>query len=387
MKHPYPYLLLGAVVMTAALCMTSCQTFSYANSPQAGQNKFENPRPRPALGLAKTLGIYWDFLFNKPANTVPAAPMPVRPLSREALLAAPDRSLFRLGHSTVLLKLRGEFFLTDPVFAKRASPVQWMGPKRFHPSPIALADLPPIKAVILSHDHYDHLDYQTVLALADKTQWFLTPLGVGDRLIDWGIEAAKVKQLDWWQSTEVAGVRLVATPAQHFSGRGLLDADKTLWASWVIIEKDLRVFFSGDTGYFDGFKAIGEKYGPFDITLMETGAYDARWPAVHLHPEQVLQAHLDLRGRWLLPIHNGTFDLAMHSWYDPFDRIVALAEQHGVTLATPIMGEALSLQRPHVASRWWRELMVEPVLAEDTAEPDEAGTSGNTVAITRDARG
>lgn len=366
MKLPYRYLLLGAIAMTAALCVTSCQSFSYADSPQAGQDKFANTRPRQSPGLLKTLGIYWDFIFNKPENTVPAAPLPIRILSREALLAAPDRSLFRLGHSTVLLKLRGEFFLTDPVFAERASPVQWLGPKRFHAPPIALTELPPIKAVILSHDHYDHLDRETVLALADRTEWFLTPLGVGDRLIAWGIDAAKVQQFDWWQDTEVAGVRLVATPAQHFSGRGLLDADKTLWASWVIVDDDLRVFFSGDTGYFDGFKAIGEQYGPFDLTLMEIGAYDEKWPAVHLHPQEALQAHLDLRGRWLLPIHNGTFDLAMHTWHEPFERIVALTEQHGVPLATPLMGETLNLQAPNAMSRWWREMAAESVLAEAT---------------------
>ena len=361
--------------MTAALCMTSCQSFSYANSPQAGRNNFQNARPHQAPGLMKTFGIYWDFLFNKPANTVPSAPMPVRMLSREALLAAPDRSLFRLGHSTVLLKLRGEFFLTDPVFAVRASLVQWMGPKRFHAPPIELADLPPIKAVILSHDHYDHLDYETVLALAGKTEWFLTPLGVGDRLIDWGIDAAKVRQHDWWQIADVAGVRLIATPAQHFSGRGLLDRDKTLWVSWVIIDDDVRVFFSGDTGYFDGFKAIGEKYGPFDLPLMETGAYDARWPDVHMQPEQAVQAHLDLRGRWLLPIHNGTFDLAMHPWHEPFDRLVALAGQHGVALTTPIMGEALSVQAPHVASYWWRDMPICARAASRRAAPSATGST------------
>lgn len=350
--------------MTATQCMTSCQTPSYADSPQAGQKKFKNARPRQAPGFLKTLGIYWDFLFNKPENTAPTAPVPVQGLSREILETAPDRSLFRLGHSTMLLKLRGQFFLTDPVFADRVSPVQWIGPKRFHAPPIALADLPPIKAVILSHDHYDHLDYETVMALADKTDWFLTPLGVGDRLIDWGIDVRKVKQHDWWQITGIAGVRLVATPAQHFSGRGLLDGDKTLWASWVIIDDDLRLFFSGDTGYFDGFKTIGEEYGPFDITLMENGAYDAKWPDVHMQPEEVLQAHLDLRGRWLLPIHNGTFDLAMHTWQEPFDRIAALAEQHDVALTTPRMGEQLSLQAPHVASRWWREV-AEPVQKEE----------------------
>jgi L-ascorbate metabolism protein UlaG (beta-lactamase superfamily) len=224
--------------------------------------------------------------------------------------AAPDRSLFRLGHSTILLKLRGQYWLTDPVFSERASPVQWMGPARFHAPPISIDELPPIAGVILSHNHYDHLDHAAVMQLAGKTARFIAPLGVGDQLIAWGVDASKVEQLDWWQSTEANGLRLTATPGQHFSGRGLGDSDRSLWASWVIQDGDFRIFFSGDTGYFDGFKAIGEKYGPFDLTMIETGAYDPRWAFVHMQPEQTLQAHLDLRGKWLLPIHNGTFDLA-----------------------------------------------------------------------------
>jgi len=325
-------------------------------SPQHRDGKFRNVAPRQAPGLRKTLGIAWRVLTSKPATTVPDAPIPVRALDAAALAAAPDASLFRLGHSTLLLKLAGEFWLTDPVFSERASPVQWAGPKRFHAPPIGIAELPPIKGVILSHDHYDHLDRAAVLALAPKVEVFVTPLGVGDRLVAWGIPAAKVRQLDWWQQTALGDLRLVATPAQHFSGRGLGDGDSTLWASWVILAGDLRLYFSGDTGYHADFATIGERFGPFDVTFMETGAYDAQWPDIHMQPEQTLQAHLDLRGRWLMPLHNGTFDLAMHAWHEPFDRIQALAHAHDVPLATPGMGERLSLVQPHAGERWWRDI-------------------------------
>lgn len=328
-------------------------------SPQHDGARFRNVRPRPVEGFAKTLGIAWNVLFRKPQGTAPAGTLPVHALNRADLDAAPDRSLYRLGHSTQLLKLRGEFWLTDPVFGERASPFRRMGPKRFHAPPIALADLPPLRGVILSHDHYDHLDRETVLALAATTGVFLTPLGVGDRLIEWGIDAAKVRQLDWWQSVDVEGLTFTATPAQHFSGRSLFDGNSTLWASWVIADDDLRVFFSGDTGYFDGFRQIGERLGPFDVTLIETGAYDAQWPYVHMQPEETVQAHLDLRGRWLVPIHNGTFDLAMHRWQEPFERVTGLSLARGVALATPRMGERLDLAAPHRGERWWREVASE----------------------------
>ena len=323
-------------------------------SPQRRGGKFRNVAPRERPGFGKTFGIAWRVLTQKPRTTVPRAPIPVQPLTAAALAAAPDASLFRLGHSTLLLKLAGEFWLTDPVFSERASPVQWAGPKRFHAPPIAIADLPPIKGVILSHDHYDHLDHAAVLALAPKVEMFVAPLGVGDRLVAWGIPAAKVRQLDWWQQTSLGGIRLVATPAQHFSGRGLRDGNSTLWASWVILAGDLRLFFSGDTGYHADFKTIGERLGPFDVTMLETGAYDAQWPEVHMQPEETLQAHLDVRGHWLMPLHNGTFDLAMHAWHEPFDRILGLAQRHGVALATPAMGERLSLAQPQAGERWWQ---------------------------------
>lgn len=321
--------------------------------------QYRNTQPLPKSGFKETVKIFWDFFFNKPSNTQPAAPFEVKKLTQAELLEAPDNSLWRLGHSTLLLKLAGEFYLTDPVFSERASPFQWMGPKRFHATPIGIEQLPPIKAVILSHDHYDHLDKAAVKALAANTQYFITPTGVGDLLAKWGIKEEKIRQLDWWQQTELGALTLVATPSQHFSGRGLGDGNQRLWCSWVIKAPQCRIFFSGDSGYFDGFKAIGEQYGPFDLTLMETGAYDPKWPGVHMQPKESLQAHLDVQGQWLLPIHNGTFDLAMHAWFDPFEQILALANSRQVALCTPAMAERLDITAPHKGQPWWRPLAKE----------------------------
>lgn len=355
MRLLFATLFLGLAAIMSYCTFASAAT-AHTDSPQFADGKFRNPVRMREHSLGEMARLWWNVMFNKPQGTMPAAAIPVRPLTRAELLAAPDDTLYRLGHSTMLIKLDGAFYLTDPVFSERASPVQWAGPKRFHAPPIAIEELPPIKAVILSHDHYDHLDHAAVLALAAKTEHFLAPLGVGDRLVGWGIDAAKVQQFDWWQGTQIAGVRFVATPSQHFSGRSLSDRNSTLWASWVILHDDLRLFFSGDTGYFDGFKEIGRRYGPFDVALLETGAYDKQWPDVHMQPEETLQAFLDVKGAWMLPMHNGTFDLALHRWQDPFERIVALAEGKGVKLATPQMGEALNLKAPQPGSPWWKTL-------------------------------
>ncbi len=337
-------------LLTGAIIIMTCLAYNAADSRPA----YQNDAPRQQPGFLKMVQVLWDFTFNKPAGTVPNRALPVQALTSDQLLAAPDNSLFRLGHSTILLKLNGEFWLTDPVFSKRASPVQWAGPARFHAPPVSIADLPPIKGVILSHNHYDHLDYAAIRELEAKTEHFLAPLGVGDTLVSWGVPAAKVQQLGWWQSASAGSLTLTATPAQHFSGRTLWDSNKTLWASWVIESGGLKVFFSGDTGYFKGFKEIGERFGPFDLTLMETGAYDPNWPDIHMQPRETMQAHIDLRGKVMLPIHNGTFDLAMHSWDDPFEQITALAAARGQTLATPMIGEALDIAQPQATGAWWR---------------------------------
>ena len=313
----------------------------------------QEQRPKPST--AERLSLWWDFFFNKPADTAPTSPIPVQPITRAELLAAPDGSLYRLGHSTLLMKLRGKFWLTDPVFSERASPSQWFGPTRFHAPPISIDQLPPIEAVILSHDHYDHLDQDSIQQLDALTAHFVAPRGVGNILIDWGIAANKVQQLDWWQSTAVSGVHLVATPAQHFSGRGLMDANRTLWSSWVILDGKHRIFFGGDSGYFNGFKAIGDRYGPFDITLLEAGAYDERWIEIHMRPEQTVQAHQDLRGRWLFPIHNGTFDLAFHPWQQPYERVLRQSAISGVSVSTSQMGQRVDVLSVDPGSLWWRK--------------------------------
>jgi L-ascorbate metabolism protein UlaG (beta-lactamase superfamily) len=327
--------------------------FPDAGAPRTG-GRFRNVVPGAPEGFGKFLSIAWDAFTAKPPTTVPAQPLPVRPLDAAALAAAPDASLFRLGHSTVLMKFDGGFWLLDPVFSERASPFGWAGPRRFSAPPIALDALPPLAAVVLSHDHYDHLDRATVLRLAARTALFVAPLGVGDRLVRWGVDPARVRQLDWWQAQDVGAVRLTAVPARHFSGRTPWDRNRTLWVSWVIEAQGLRVFFSGDTGYHADLARIGARHGPFDVTLLETGGYDRRWPDVHMQPEQTLQAHLDLGGRWLLPIHNGTFDLAFHAWDEPLERIALLAEDAGVRLATPGIGEHWSVARPDERERWWR---------------------------------
>ncbi|MDQ2822189.1 MAG: MBL fold metallo-hydrolase [Pseudomonadota bacterium] len=334
----------GARVSVASFVQTS---------PHLREGKYQNTLPVRPQSLGEYVKLFWTFLFNKPKTTVPAGAIPVLALTQDQLLAAPDDTVFRLGHSTMLMKLGGAFYLTDPVFSQRASPVQWFGPARFHQPPIAIDDLPPIEAIILSHDHYDHLDRAAVLALAGKTRHFITPLGVGERLIKWGVPASKVRQCDWWESVQVADVTLTATPARHFSGRSMTDRDTTLWASWVIQHADLRIFFSGDSGYFDGFKKIGERFGPFDLAMVETGAYDAMWPDVHMQPEQTLQAFIDLRGKVLMPVHNGTFDLGLHRWQEPFERIAALAQAQGIALATPQMGEQLEARAPAAGRDWW----------------------------------
>jgi len=317
--------------------------------------RYCNAVPRPRIGWWKHLVLYWTVFFNKPAHTTPDRDLPLHQLTRADVLAAADNQVFRLGHSTLLLKMHGKLWLTDPVFSQRASPLRFLGPRRFHATPITLDALPEIEAVILSHNHYDHLDRASVLALAAKTGLFIAPLGVGRLLKSWGIPAGKVVELDWWQSIELAGIRFVATPAQHFSGRGLTDSDRTLWASWCMLSPEFRLFFSGDGGYSDSFRAIGQQYGPFDMTFMETGAYDQQWPSVHMQPHQTLQAHLDLGGRRLFPIHNGTFDLALHAWTDPLEQILQLANQHRVALFTPGMGEGVGFLSTKTGSAWWRQ--------------------------------
>jgi L-ascorbate metabolism protein UlaG (beta-lactamase superfamily) len=316
------------------------------------QGAYVNADPSVKQDMSNLGSILKRYLFEKRTDPKPDK-VPLEMINATDLHANDENSLYRLGHSSILLKLEGKLWLTDPVFSERASFAQWIGPKRFHPVPVDIESLDHIEGVIISHDHYDHLDEHSIKTLSNKVNHFIVPLGVDAHLRDWGIPQEKIHALDWWQSIEIESVELTATPAQHFSGRGLFDGNETLWASWVIKTNEQSVFFSGDSGYFDGFKLIGERFGPFDITLMETGAYDKDWADIHMMPEESVQAHIDLKGSVMMPIHNGTFDLALHPWYEPFERVVAAAKSHGVSLTMPVIGEKVVIDGSQLSSPWW----------------------------------
>ena len=318
--------------------------------------KFYNPGMHESAGASNLWEIAKMYLRAERKAPRPRAPLPMRVIpAAELAEQGGDARVYRLGHSSVLIRLDGETVLTDPVFSERASPVQWAGPKRFHPLPFELSSLPQITAVLISHDHYDHLDKASILALDDKVGRYLVPLKMGEHLRRWGIADHKITELDWWQSYSLKGVKFTATPALHFSGRGLGDRDQTLWAGWAIEGRDAKVFFSGDSGYFDGFREIGERLGPFDLTLIETGAYNDLWSKIHMLPEQSVQAHMDLRGRAMIPIHNSTFDLALHDWFEPMERAAAAAWENNVQIVTPLIGAAVAIKHPEKTAFWWQD--------------------------------
>ncbi|MFZ6032309.1 MULTISPECIES: MBL fold metallo-hydrolase [Melioribacter] len=257
-----------------------------------------------------------------------------------------------LGHSTLLINLDGYRIMTDPVLAKRIS---LFGPSRYNgDAPVEIDQIPQLDIVVISHNHYDHLNRRTIEKLRDRVKRFVAPLGVGAQLIKWGVPAEKIVEMDWWDELTIDGLFVACTPSQHFSGRGLFDRDKTLWASFILKGASHKIYFSGDSGYFKGFERIGQKYGPFDITFLECGAYDSSWHHIHMFPEETIQAHLDLEGKVLHPIHWGTFNLALHDWYEPMERFLAEANRKGIQYATPIVGESTLYPNRLPQKNWWR---------------------------------
>jgi L-ascorbate metabolism protein UlaG (beta-lactamase superfamily) len=349
---------LGVVVMLLTFCQSKSAKQSFESSAQFKQGKFSNPKQFEAMGFSEIPAYISRYFTEKRIDVTPVKPVPMQEITSAVLNQLPkgDFTLFRLGHSSFLIKVNDAYWLIDPVFSERASPFSFIGPKRFHDTPIQIADLPQIKGVIISHNHYDHLDKAAIKSLVSKVETFVVPLGVGNDLVDWGVEPNDILELDWWQSVKVGELTLTSTPAQHFSGRGLSDGNQTLWSSWVIKSKNHSLFYSGDSGYFDGFAKIGEKYGPFDLSIIETGAYDKDWPDVHMTPEESLQAHIDVKGDKMLPAHNGTFDLAFHPWHEPLERITNLAGHQNVDIITPIVGEPINIKTSNSQSKWWRGL-------------------------------
>jgi L-ascorbate metabolism protein UlaG (beta-lactamase superfamily) len=263
-----------------------------------------------------------------------------------------------LGHSTVLLEIDGWRVLTDPVWGPRASPTRFAGPKRFQPVPVPMSELPRLDAVLVSHDHYDHLDFTTMRLLRRVNVPIVTSLGVGAHLESFGIAAERITELDWWETHVIPGTGLTftATPSQHFSGRGLKDGNKALWSSWVINGNRHRVFFSGDTGLTPEFAELRQRAGPFDLSMLEIGAFHPAWSSIHLGPANALAAHTLLGGGNLLPIHWGTFNLGLHPWDQPAEDLVALAPANGARLLMPRLGAPIEPAHDHKLETWWRGL-------------------------------
>lgn len=339
------------------------------------EGTFQNPlgaRTRPTGSTAEFAKIY--FRKEERVRRGPTGTVPVHATTLADLVRPPADGLrvTWMGHSSVLVEIDGHRVLFDPVWADRCSPFAFAGPKRLHPVPVPLEALGPIDAVVISHDHYDHLDMPTIKALAGTDTVFAVPLGVGAHLERWGVPAERLHELDWHESAKVAGLTLTATPARHFCGRGLRNQQHTLWASWVVAGPEHRVYHSGDTGYFPGFSEIGEQYGPFDTTMIQIGAYSdfwpknhtdynplpGGWPDIHMNPTQGLQACLDLQQGApygvLLPIHWGTFNLSLHPWAEPGEWTLAAAEAAGQTIALPVPGQPFEPGGELPRAPWWR---------------------------------
>ena len=261
-----------------------------------------------------------------------------------------------LGHSALILQIDGQRWLLDPMLGKRVSPVDWFGPSRFCDAPPLVADqIPDVDVVVISHDHWDHLDHRTIKKIHGRVGRFVVALGVKSHLVHWGVEAAKITELDWHESVQLGGVQLTATPSRHFSGRKRNQLYKTFWASFVIDGPAHKLFFGSDSGYFDGFRQIGAQYGPFDLTLLECGAYSEYWPDIHMMPEETAQAHLDLGGRILMPIHWAAFSLSLHPWREPIERLLKVAAKKHIKVIHPMVGGHYELGGTLPRERWWEK--------------------------------
>jgi L-ascorbate metabolism protein UlaG (beta-lactamase superfamily) len=324
-------------------------------SPQFRDGKFHNTVPARLLPPGSGWQTFRELLFGKQKRK-PTGIVPVIGADPQPELPADGLHVTWYGHSSALIEIEGRRILFDPVWSERCSPSSIVGPRRLHPPPVPLDRLPRLDAIVISHDHYDHLDMATVRTLA-RTQSapFLMPLGVGGHLDRWGVPADRIIELDWNDSVTIAGLRLVAAAARHFSGRKFT-RDNTLWASWVVIGSQRRVFYTGDSGYFDGYAGIGAEYGPFDVTLIQIGAYGIAWPDIHMTPEDGATAHLDLGGGLLIPLHWATFNLALHDWAEPADRIWREAKARDIRLAVPRPGERIDVDDPPAVDGWWQTI-------------------------------
>jgi L-ascorbate metabolism protein UlaG (beta-lactamase superfamily) len=377
MKRLLKILKIIAVALIGVVLLFAITTISFLNmnpqfgdAPTAGQQKtfaaasnfhdgkFENQIPTSmSMSFSQTMSVMGEFFFGKKNGKEPGMELPMEKVDSITLA---DRNndvsgLIWFGHSANLLELDGRKILIDPMLGQRAGPLPILSPKRYNRQlPIEVEKLPFIDVVIISHDHYDHLDYGSIRKLKDNVGRFYVPLGVGGHLRSWGVNPNIITELNWWEEVKDDGITFICTPARHFSGRGFT-RNETLWSSWVIRSSRQQIYFSGDSGYGPHFKQIGEEYGAMDFVMMECGQYNDLWSAIHMTPEETVQATLDVKGRVLMPIHWGAFTLAMHAWTDPIERVTREAKRLNVAITTPKIGEMLFLDKENKpAVAWWQ---------------------------------
>lgn len=301
------------------------------------------------------VSVTYKFLFGSGDKTPDKEPPMEKVDSTLLAQINDDFSFVWFGHSTFFIKMGGKNILLDPMFGEVPAPHPSLGGKRFQKElPIDVDQLPEIDYVFISHDHYDHLDYNSIKMLNDKVKQFYVPLGVAAHLKEWGVDASRIQEFNWWDEQKTDGLEVAFTPARHFSGRGLNNRFSTLWGSWVIKSDSNNIFFSGDSGYDKHFKEIGDKYGPFDIAFMECGQYNELWNEIHMMPEETAIAAKDVKAKVMMPIHWGAFSLAMHSWTDPIERVDKKANELEIPIIAPKVGEVVSSSNLHLGTyNWW----------------------------------
>lgn len=315
-------------------------------------NAFQNLSHTPAMAEDASFFKTMREFLNKPKNVKPPVKLPsVKGEIKKAHAGSSELRWF--GHSSYLLQHAGRSILVDPVFSGNAAPVSCMVRAFKGADVYSAADMPTIDVLLLTHDHYDHLDYKTVLLLKSKVKHVVCSLGVGSHLEHWGYDSKKITELDWWEEATVDGLHFTATPARHFSGRGI-KRGQTLWSSFAMQAEGMRFFLGGDSGYDKHFGEIGKKFGGFDLAILECGQYNKVWPHIHMMPEQTALAATDLGARLLLPVHWAKFSLAMHAWDESIERVTKKAREIRQEYCTPMIGEKLVLEKHIPQSEWWK---------------------------------
>ena len=326
-----------------------------AESPQWNGEKFQNPERVPATEWGKSMMAFWDYFFNKPEGSIPSPPLPAEPFDISHWDGQRDLQFAWLGHTTFLIKIDDKVILTDPMFSQQAGSYGWFSPIRYSKTLASTDSLPVIDVVLITHNHSDHLDENSIKTLIPKTRHFIVPLAVGKLLEEWGVSHKKITELDWWQNKSIDGLTITAAPAKHTSERGIFDKNKTLWASYGIQGKKHNLYLSGDSGWFKGLYEIGERLGPFDVSFFEIGAYGEirGWKEIHYTPELAVKAHQAVRAKLMVPSGWGTFDLGLFPWYEPIERFSISANQAGIDFLTPKIGDVVNPAQAGSSEVWW----------------------------------